>query len=362
MICTCLETHWEEFVMDERLGMDRTIAQVNLEITTLDEAKYLLGLFSAVIDYFPGGIILTDKDLKVLICNKELQRLMEFPSSLFENRAPSLPELFQFNAVRGEYGLGNPKTLVAEKMSLVEKRIAHCFERTRPDGRVLEIRGVPIANGGFVTSYTDVTERSHYQKKVYLQATRDSLTGLLNRSSLQDKFVHFAARARRDEGFALFYLDLDNFKQINDTYGHRMGDAVIVEIASRITATIRETDVGARIGGDEFVVLQSNVTSMQDVVGLAKRLVSAINLPFEYEGEGLFLGASIGICTSLIATGNLDLESMIGQADIEMYRAKAGAKGQFVLQGCSGKAGDCSFGQCGCFSTTSPADCYESKN
>ena len=342
--------------MSENLRPDKTIAQINLEMTNLDEAKYLLGLFSAVIDYFPGGIVLTDKDLKVLICNKELQRMMEYPPSLFENRAPLLPELFHFNAVRGEYGPGNPETLVAEKMSLVEKRIAHCYERKRPDGRVLEIRGVPIENGGFVTSYTDVTERSNHQSKVFFQATRDSLTGLLNRFSLQDKFAQFAARSRRDEGFALFYIDLDKFKKINDVRGHRAGDAALVEVANRILTTIRESDVAARVGGDEFVVIQSKVSTMQDVVGLASRLISAISLPFTYEGDELHLGASIGVCASIMATGSLNLDAMIAQADLEMYKAKAGAKGQFVLRGCNSKVGNCSFDQCGCFAPATPAN------
>jgi diguanylate cyclase (GGDEF)-like protein len=338
--------------MDERAAMEKTIAQVDLQCINLDEAKYLLGLFAAVIDNFPGGIILTDSSLKVLLCNNELQRLMEFPASLFENHAPSLPELFHFNAARGEYGPGNPKSLVAAKMSLVEKRIPHCFERMRPDGRVLEIRGVPISNGGFVTSYTDVTERSRLQKKVFHQATSDSLTGLLNRTSLEDKFIVFSANAKRKEGFALFYLDIDDFKPINDKYGHLVGDAVIVEVANRITATIRETDIAARIGGDEFVILQSTVSTMEDIATLARRLTAALRKPFEHNGNSLFLGASIGISTSITTMGEIEFEMMVGQADSEMYKVKREKKGSFKIYGCNEKSGFCTSDSCGCLSET----------
>jgi diguanylate cyclase (GGDEF)-like protein len=327
----------------------KAVAQVNLDPVDMDEARYLLSLFSAVMEYFPGGIILTDKKLNVLICNNELKRLMEFPASMFEYRAPTLPEIFRFNAIRGEYGPGNPEELVAEKMLLVEKRIAHCYERTRPDGRVLEIRGTPITGSGFITSYTDVTERARRQKQILLRATRDSLTGLLNRSSLQEEFNHFVARARRGEGFALIYLDLDNFKQFNDTHGHRIGDAVIAEISSRITSTIRETDICARIGGDEFVILQASVETLLDILSLVERLTARLNLPFIYEGLTLPLGASIGVCSSLTSPDNLDLETMIGWADSEMYRVKKRAKGGFSIHGCKAAAASCSFHQCGCF-------------
>ena len=335
--------------MLRRFQRESTIAQVNIDPVDLEEARYLLSLFSAVMEYFPGGIILTDKNLNVLICNKELQRLMEFPASMFENRTPTLPEIFNFNAIRGEYGPGNPETLVAEKMSLVSKRIPHCFERTRPDGRVLEIRGTPILGSGFITSYTDVTERSRRQKQLLLRATRDNLTGLLNRASLQEEFAHFSARARRGDGFALFYIDLDNFKFLNDNYGHRVGDAVIAEVSGRVKETIRETDVAARIGGDEFVILQSSVTSFQDVVSLAERLTGKLNMPFEYEGEILPLGASIGVCSSLSIAEDLDFDAIISLADSEMYRSKKRSRGGFNIHGCQAEAPGCSFGQCRCF-------------
>jgi diguanylate cyclase (GGDEF)-like protein len=314
----------------------------------IEEARNLARLYSAVIDNFPGGIILTDRDLNVILCNDKLKQILEFPENLFEGRTPTLPEIFQFNALRGEYGPGNPESLVAAKMLLVEKRISHVFERTRPDGRILEIRGTAIAEGGFVTSYTDVTERSLYQKYMFDLANKDSLTGLANRFALKNEFVQFARRAKRGEGFALLYIDLDNFKPINDKHGHRIGDAVIVEIARRVTECTRETDIVARVGGDEFVVLQSNVKQVPDIVTFARRLVTAIHKPFVIESLHIQPGASVGICSSLFSPGEIDFDMMVGHADSQMYKSKVEAKGTFHIHGCNAKAGNCHFSQCGC--------------
>ena len=124
-------------------------------------------LLEAVIDNFPGGIILTDRDLKVVICNQQQRELLEYPATLFKDGNPSLRELFHFNAVRGEYGPGDAEELVAHKMDLVRKREAHVFERTRPNGRIVEVRGVPLDEGGFVTSYVDVTEHRKNQDVIH---------------------------------------------------------------------------------------------------------------------------------------------------------------------------------------------------
>jgi PAS domain-containing protein len=120
-----------------------------------------VNMLEAVIDNFPGGILLTDKNLEVVLCNQQQRQLLQYPASLFEDGNPTLRELFHFNAARGEYGPGDVNEIVGQKMDLVRQRVAHVFERVRPNGRVIEIRGTPLAAGGFVSSYTDVTENRH---------------------------------------------------------------------------------------------------------------------------------------------------------------------------------------------------------
>ena len=147
--------------------MDATIENLLTRNSALELENLVLKdqaeLFSALVDYFPGGIILTDKNLQILICNTRLREMLEYPRELFADGYPSLLELFRFNAARGEYGPGDVDQIVNEKLELVAKGEAHSYERLRPNGRLIEVRGLPLPKGGFVTTYTDVTDRLQRQ-------------------------------------------------------------------------------------------------------------------------------------------------------------------------------------------------------
>jgi diguanylate cyclase (GGDEF)-like protein len=284
-------------------------------------------IYHALLDHFPNGIIVTDQSLNVLVCNKKQRQLLEYPDSMFKDRMPTLPDLFRFNAIRGEYGQGDPDQLFHEKMLLVEKRIAHTFERRRPDGRVLEIRGEPLPNGGFVTTYADITDRRRKEDSLLQAAQRDSLTGLEGRPGLRRHFDMLNDKLKRQaSGFAIHCLDLDRFKPINDSYGHVVGDRVLELVSQRLLSTIRETDLAVRLGGDEFAVLQANVQSPMEMQALARRLSKALSLPFSVAHEDrqitLEIAASIGSVMVGEADADLALEALIEKADIGMYQEK----------------------------------------
>jgi diguanylate cyclase (GGDEF)-like protein len=323
-------------------------SEIDELLQELAETKNTLRMFSAVIENFPGGIILTDQDLNVVVCNDQQKQLLDYSPVLFSNRTPTLLELFHFNAIRGEYGPGRPEALVAEKMELVQKRIPHRFERVRPDGRVVEVRGVPIRGGGFVTSYVDVTERRRTEDLVLKLAFADSLTGLCNRAALSRDFSSFAARATRGEHYAIHYIDLDDFKPVNDTFGHKVGDALLIEVAKRISAAVRDTDIAARFGGDEFVVLQSDVSSPQNIKTLSARLVDLLKKPFLVENNQLHISGSIGAVCSASNGNYANLDAMIGAADIEMYKSKSLGKGNYHVHGCAMNGRCCQIETCSC--------------
>jgi diguanylate cyclase (GGDEF)-like protein len=291
----------------------------------------ILNLYAAVVENFPGGIILTDRNLNVVVCNDQQKKLLNYSAELFDNHTPSLYELFQYNAGRGEYGPGHANLLVAEKIELVKKRIPHVFERVRPDGTVVEVRGVPIEGGGFVTTYIDITERRKSEALVYNLAFCDGLTSLSNRVGLNRSFENFAARAQRGEHFALHYIDLDDFKPINDVYGHAMGDLVLQEVANRMRSSCRETDIVARYGGDEFVILQASVENARDIEVLAMRLMTAVQQPFIFEGISVSISCCIGASCSDLFPKSPDLSAMIGTADTEMYHSKKTGKGKYSI-------------------------------
>lgn len=288
-------------------------------------------LLEAVIDNFPGGIVLTDKDLNILICNRQQRSLLQYPEYLFSEGNLTLEDLFRFNAQRGEYGPGEVEDIVAAKMALAAKAEAHAFERTRPNGQVVEIRGTPLPGGGFVTSYIDVTENRVRQAGVAELALKDSLTGLANRALFLDRLKQSLALARRGDHFALHYIDLDNFKPINDKHGHDAGDHVLREIGQRFKIVARETDMVARLGGDEFVVIQTKANSVEAAERLAHRLLAAAQKPVSFNSQELTVGASIGISMSMNAVLESDL--LVKFADLALYESKRRGKNRFRVFG-----------------------------
>ena len=305
----------------------------------VEEQAERLRLYEAVINNFPGGIVLTNRNLRVVLCNEQQKKLLEFPDNLFLGRAPSLEEVFHFNAVRGEYGPGNPDEIVASRMDLVRRRIPHVYERTRPDGRVLEVRGVPLPEGGFVTSYTDVTDRRLSQEIIFRLATKDNLTGLGNRHSLKDGFEKAVASARRGRHFALHLIDLDQFKPVNDNLGHNAGDEVLKEVGRRLQENIRDTDAIARYGGDEFIVLQDDVTMPSQAVLLADRIIQVLSNPIFISSHTIVIGACIGIALSTSEIGEFDFDSMMRKADEALYACKRSTKGTFRIHNAGASGG-----------------------
>ena len=191
-----------------------------------------------------------------MLANDRARKLLDLPDRLFANGPPTLESLFRFNAERGEYGKGDVEEQVAKRMALAEARTAHAFERERPDGTVIEVRGVPLEDGGFVTTYMDATERRRSQAKIVHMALHDALTDLPNRVLLNERLEHALTRVKRGEIVAVHLLDLDHFKTVNDTLGHPAGDQLLKMVTERLQKLVRETDTVARMGGDEFAVLQ----------------------------------------------------------------------------------------------------------
>lgn len=291
-----------------------------LELLSPAQSRERIRLLEAVIDNFPGGLLLFDKDLRLVLCNRQQKDLLEYPEELFKNGNPTIEQIFRFNASRGEYGDGNADAFIRAKMDLVNKRCAHTFERTRPNGTVLQIRGVPLEHGGFVTTYLDVTEQHRTQSRIEHLAMHDAVTGLANRTKLVFLLQEALANLTDSDQLALHYIDLDRFKPINDNYGHDVGDAILKSVAKRLLTCVRDTDCVARIGGDEFVILQKGIRSQADAEIVGERIIMAISKCHDLP-EGLFtLGASVGI--ALAPTHGSDVDELIRCADEVMYRSK----------------------------------------
>ncbi|AZD30523.1 Sensory box/GGDEF family protein [Pseudomonas chlororaphis] len=185
-------------------------------------------------------------------------------------------------------------------------------------GQLVEVEGIIL----------DITERKLAEEKMALMARTDSLTGLANRATLIERLHQAFAAARRGASpFAMFYLDLDHFKRINDTLGHPIGDLLLQEVSRRIRACTRENDVVARLGGDEFAILQLDVDEATHCAALATKIRDTLVLPYSLEGNEVRISVSIGI--SLYSPQTLSADSLMAQSDMALYRSKDQGRNQF---------------------------------
>jgi diguanylate cyclase (GGDEF)-like protein len=287
---------------------------------TIELLSQRIGLLEAVVNNFPGGLLLFDHDLTLVLCNDRQRQLLEYPDELFAHGNPTLEQIFRFNAERGEYGPGRTEDHVKMRMELVARREPHVFERTRPNGTILEIRGMPLSDGGFVTTYVDVSEQRRAQALIQHLAHHDQLTGLANRALLMDRLHMALAQVKRGRRMALHYIDLDKFKPINDRHGHAAGDQVLKRAAAAMQRSVRETDTVARIGGDEFVIIQTDIETTADAGKVARRVLDAVSEPHFAEGADLSVGASIGIAQAPWDGDATD--ELLRKADLALYRSK----------------------------------------
>ena len=201
-------------------------------------------------------------------------------------------------------------TLFAEWLSITTLR--------NPDGSVHR----------YIALFTDITEKKRSEEMIWRQANFDLLTGLPNRRMFLDRLGQELKQAHREQQqMALLFLDLDRFKEVNDTLGHHVGDELLVEAARRISACVRESDTVARLGGDEFVIVLSNVRDPCDVEAIAGMLIERLAAVFELGGEEIFISASIGI--TLYPADATQLEQLLQNADQAMYVAKNGGRNRF---------------------------------
>lgn len=187
--------------------------------------------------------------------------------------------------------------------------------------------GIPVRVAG---SITDITEQKLADEKIHQLAFYDSLTGLPNRALLNDRFNIAAANARRKgRNIAVFFLDLDNFKTVNDTMGHAYGDMLLLKVGEQLRLKLRKSDTLARLGGDEFIMLQTNVKDMSEVYRLAGRMLEVFKRPWVLDEREFYVTASIGI--SIFPHDGTDLQTLMKNADTAMYRAKEAGRNNFQV-------------------------------
>jgi diguanylate cyclase (GGDEF)-like protein/PAS domain S-box-containing protein len=275
--------------------------------------------FRAVAENAPDGIMRFDRELRCLYANAALTRTSGHAAEWFVGRRLEefgLPAEVE-HALRAALGAalesGETQTLEFKYPGPRGERHyqARLAPERGPDGRPVTVLGIS----------RDITARIRFEQHIQHVATHDRLTGLPNRTLLDDRVEQAIVHARRSEGsLALLFVDLDQFKLVNDSFGHAAGDMLLMEVASRLRATVREGDTVARLGGDEFVILLTDLKRPGDSAVVAKKIAEALDKPVLGPAGDLRVTASIGI--SLYPDDGTGLDSLLQCADAAMYRAK----------------------------------------
>jgi diguanylate cyclase (GGDEF)-like protein len=195
---------------------------------------------------------------------------------------------------------------------------------TTPDGRSIQVINEPLADGGWVATHEDITERRHAEERITHLAHYDALTDLPNRTLFHERLKHELPHVTPDRQLAVLYIDIDEFKSVNDSLGHMIGDELLKSVAISLSRCIQDTDFVARLGGDEFAIVQTGVKDTADVNALVSRIFDAIRTPFECHGHQVTTDASIGI--ALAPQDGSDLDQILKNADLAMYAAKAAGR------------------------------------
>jgi diguanylate cyclase (GGDEF)-like protein len=184
----------------------------------------------------------------------------------------------------------------------------------------------------YLAIFSDITLRKREEQELYDLATHDTLTGLPNRFFFSERFMHAMARAKRAGHLVgLLYLDLDRFKPVNDSLGHKCGDKLLQTVARRIKRSVREEDTIARLGGDEFAVILEHLSRPRDAAATARKLLRALARPFLLEGHKASITASIGI--TVYPLDGDDVETLLKRADGAMYKAKTERRNDYRFAG-----------------------------
>ena len=296
------------------------------------EAKENSQFLKAVLDHIPQGLIVYDKNYKLVAWNNPFERLLEMPEG-FLKVGMSQESILEFNAKRGEYGDGDPDEHVKMKMRQIQaskSRDHFIYDRQRPNGCIMNIIGTSLPDGGIISSYIDVTKEREREEETRLKSLRDSLTDLSNRRAFEADMNSAVRQADKStKTFVLAVIDLDNFKPVNDTYGHPVGDEVLRSVADIMRSHIRGTDSASRIGGDEFAIVFREVTDLDMIKERVTSIINAIEKITVENCENMTLGASAGIAQ--YETHGNNVKELIENSDKALYSAKKSGKNTVAI-------------------------------
>lgn len=272
------------------------------------------------------GLIMFDSAERVVVCN-DLYIQMYGLSREIVKPGCSFVELLRYRTEAGEFVHHDLEQYRADLVAAMARGEVMSSILETADGREILITNSPMSAGGRVATHTDITERRRIEAKIAYMAQYDALTDLPNRVKLYERLRQMLARPKRGDHVAVFCLDLDRFKDVNDAHGHPVGDLLLQSVAGRLRQCIRDADMVARLGGDEFAIVQAGASQPTDATSLASRLIEVIGAPYEIGGRQVAIELSIGI--ALAPNDGRNPEQLLKNADLALYRAKSDGRGLY---------------------------------
>jgi diguanylate cyclase (GGDEF)-like protein len=280
-------------------------------------------LLRTTLESMDQGLLMTDADDRVRVYNRRVAAMMGVAEALLYDGAP-FAAVRAYQTAQGEFA-HLPDTLRAWLERGDPAARIYDYERARPDGTVLQVRTLPLPEGGLVRTFTDVTGRRAAEEQIRYMALHDALTGLPNRTLFRDRLDQAIAHASRARSaFAVLACDLDRFKAVNDSLGHPAGDALLRVVAERMRNVLRPYDTIARLGGDEFAIVLAYLDEAREADGIADRLIAAVSEPIDLDGQSVEVGVSIGV--TIGTELDQDPDELFQRADIALYEAKAAGR------------------------------------
>lgn len=286
-------------------------------------------LFDAALNNMSHGLIMADAQGRLIVCNKRFLELFGIPQ---RDAGVGQPIECLFDHIE-QHGLQYPRDIISRirgwQLERANAGIPGGIVTEASDGRALSISQQPMDGGGFVAIYEDVTERQQTERQIWNMAHFDALTRLPNRVLFRTKLDEALARRNASTGVGILYLDLDKFKDVNDTLGHPVGDALLEAVASRLRACLRDSEMVARLSGDEFAILVEGNDVASRLTDLSDKVIADLSSPYDLNGQIVSIGVSIG--GAIASDEIIDPDTLLKNADLALYQAKEESRGTYRL-------------------------------
>ena len=290
-----------------------------------DLASSRSSLMHEVLDRLPQGVVMFDSEGRVQFANRRYAEIYGLPPEQVRSGI-SLENLFTLRSGSPVLSKGDEKLCSSLRDAVANGQVVSGIFET-VDGRTVHFINTPLPSGGWIVTHEDISQQRDAEKQVEYLASHDPLTDLPNRASFREQLEHALLFNQEGTQLAVMFIDLDNFKAINDTLGHDIGDELLKMVAERIQSCLGDTEMVARFGGDDFVVMSWALRKPSQAAMLASRIRDEILKPYDLMDQHIVIDASIGIALS--PGDGTDVDRLLKNADLALYSAKGAGRGTY---------------------------------